>query len=119
MVIPKHFFADSVLYSRKASLWKLTDFGLTSEATANQLNSTTSARGSPGYRAPELGVQNRYSNKVDIWSMGCLLHELATGEKAFISDFEVVTHYVRNVDRGLETSESRSGELIEDERGEL
>lgn len=75
----------------------MTDFGLTSEATANHLNSTTSARGSPGYRAPELGLHNKYSNKVDIWSMGCLLHELATGKQAFRSDFAMVTHYLQNV----------------------
>src|SRR5271167_2017073 len=84
-----------VLYSRKDSLWKLTDFGLTSEATASRLHSTTSARGSPGYRAPELGISNKFSNKVDIWSMGCLLYELATGKQAFLTDFAVVYHYLQ------------------------
>lgn len=28
-----------------------------------------------------------YNKKVDIWSLGCILHELCTSEKAFPSDF--------------------------------
>jgi serine/threonine protein kinase len=28
--------------------------------------------------------------------MGCLLHELATGKQAFLTDIAVVTHYLQN-----------------------
>ena len=47
--------------------------------------------GSSGYRAPELmdSGGKRYTNKVDIWSMGCILYELATGKRAFEDDWEV------------------------------
>lgn len=68
----------------------MTDFGLASEATANQLNDTTSARGSVGYRAPELAQSSQFSNKVDIWSLGCLFHELATKRRAFHNDYAVL-----------------------------
>jgi serine/threonine protein kinase len=94
---PFLFRSHKVLYSRKASVWKLADFGLTSEATANQFHSTTSGRGTPGYRAPELGIDYKFNNKVDIWSMGCLLHELATGKQAFFSDVAVAAYYLQNV----------------------
>ena len=46
--------------------------------------------GSSGYRAPELiDSSGRYTNKVDIWAMGCVLYELVTRERAFKDDWEV------------------------------
>jgi len=49
---------------------------------------TKDGRGKDGYRAPEL-LQDpaKYNKKLDIWSLGCLLFELTTGQKAFLTDF--------------------------------
>jgi serine/threonine protein kinase len=33
-----------------------------------------------------------FNNKVDIWSIGCILFELAVGKRAFDSDFAVLEH---------------------------
>ena len=76
-------------------MWKLADFGLTSEGTSVNIRMTEYARGSPGYRAPELLLEDNqsYTNKVDIWAMGCILHELVLGVKPFASDFAVLEHY--------------------------
>lgn len=38
------------------------------------------------YFAPELIISSRYDSKVDIWSAGCILYELATGRQAFATD---------------------------------
>lgn len=83
-----------VLYSRAEDTWKIADFGLMSEGTSSAANLTTSARGTNGYRAPELLAENKrsYNNKVDIWSMGCILYELAVGIRAFSSDWRIL-HY--------------------------
>lgn len=77
-------------------MWKLTDFGLTSEAAASRLYTTTKARGTPGYRAPEVDLHKKFNNKVDIWSMGCVLHELAVGRPAFGSDLELASYCFMN-----------------------
>ena len=35
------------------------------------------------YRAPEVILQVKYNEKIDIWSIGCILYELCTGEILF------------------------------------
>jgi serine/threonine protein kinase len=53
-------------------------------------HTTSLARGTASYRAPEvLSEEATYTNKVDIWSLGCILHELLTGRKAFHDDWNV------------------------------
>ena len=45
------------------------------------------------YRSPEIFFGDReYTNKVDIWSLACVMYELTTGEVLFggTSDIEVV-----------------------------
>jgi len=79
-------------------LWKLADFGLTVEGSTGTNRHTEYASGTQGYRAPELlslGSNTRptYTNKVDIWSMGCILYELATRNKAFESDWAVFLYW--------------------------
>jgi serine/threonine protein kinase len=88
-----------VLYSCKHKAWKVADFGLTSEGNSQSLRSTEAPSGTPGYRPPELlqPEENlgkyQYNNKVDIWAMGCVLHELIVHEKPFSSDMAVFAYY--------------------------
>ena len=73
----------------------MADFGLTSEGTSQSLHHTEFARGTPGYRAPELLQEDEwaYNNKIDIWALGCILHELVIGTKPFATDIAVLEHY--------------------------
>jgi len=70
--------------------WKIGDFGLTTEGTSVSQHSEY-GRGTSGYRAPELiGQEPVFSNKVDIFALGCILFELVShGRKAFTYDWEV------------------------------
>lgn len=44
------------------------------------------------YRAPEVLLgQQRYATSIDIWSMGCILAEMATGQALFPGDSEIDT----------------------------
>jgi serine/threonine protein kinase len=80
-----------VLYSCKKRVWKIADFGLTAEGS-KKAHTTRYSRGTPSYRAPELVKDGVFSNKVDIWAMGCILYELIFSKKTFSSD-NAVYHY--------------------------
>jgi serine/threonine protein kinase len=77
-----------VLYSRKDEAWKLADFGYATQLNSRSRLATASARGTDGYFAPEFFSDGDalYDTKVDIWSLGCILYELAMGKNAFSSN---------------------------------
>ena len=81
-------------------MWKLADFGLTSDANSQGFQISSKGRGTPGYRAPEFfsDINPMFNDKVDIWSVGCILFELALGKRAFDSDFAVLEHKLRGRD---------------------
>ena len=61
---------------------KIGDFGI-----AKVLNSTgelaKTAIGTPYYISPEICQEKRYNHKSDVWSLGCILYEMATLKHAF------------------------------------
>lgn len=65
---------------------KIADFGV-SKCTKSTILRTRV--GTEGYAAPELlgllGMANTvYSNWIDIWALGCIVHEMLTGEIPFL-----------------------------------
>jgi serine/threonine protein kinase len=59
-----------VLYSSHDKLWEIADFGLTTEGTSKHAITTESSKGTEGYRAPELLLDDpKFSNKVDVWAV--------------------------------------------------
>jgi serine/threonine protein kinase len=86
-------------------VWKLADFGLSSEGSSTRNLPTKYSSGTPGYRAPELmdsdGDPAMFNNKVDIWATGCILYELATGTRPFKSDWDVLSHRVSGKNRDV------------------
>ncbi|GIQ91676.1 hypothetical protein KIPB_015034, partial [Kipferlia bialata] len=60
---------------------KLVDFGLARTIDASSLAETYC--GSPLYMSPEIFRGERYDEKTDIWSLGCLLYELVSGRHPF------------------------------------
>ena len=56
-----------------------------------------------------------YTNKADVWSMGCILYELATGNRAFECDWAVFSYCSsqKNMDMILDnTFDAHSVEII-------
>ena len=76
---------------------KVCDFGLAcvSEDSGSQAISMTAARGTPTHMAPELIASGRVavSNKVDVYSFGCMAWSLWTGEEPFIDRNPELTQF--------------------------
>ena len=89
-------------------MWKVADFGLMVEGALTEIT-TENGMGTPCYRAPELlnpDGKCKYSNKVDIWAIGCILYEVVLGKKAFANDWIMLQYSLdnRTYQRRLEIS---------------
>jgi len=69
---------------------KIGDFGI-----AKQLNNSNeyanTCFGSLLYMSPEQVRNYQYNNKIDIWSLGCIIHELCTLDYCFPNQFFIYT----------------------------
>src|SRR5208282_1288215 len=68
-----------------------------SRGTSKRAVTSAEGRGTGGYRAPELVMDSSsltFTNKVDIWGLGCVLYELATGKRAFKYDWNIRDYYM-------------------------
>ena len=79
------------MYSSRKGCWKICDFGIASDGETNEARPTIDGRGTSGYRAPEILSESRgqYTNKADIWALGCIVFELCAGRRPFADDFAV------------------------------
>jgi len=85
-----------VLYFLRENLWKLTDFGISGQTRTSGVT-TALSRGTPSYRAPELYDEPaRFTDKVDMWALGCVVYECITGLKAFSGDYAVAAYSEEN-----------------------
>ncbi|CAD8149994.1 unnamed protein product [Paramecium pentaurelia] len=66
---------------------KLADFGSSKQLSDFAHDTLGSICGTPNYMAPEVINQEQYGKKADIWSLGCTIIEMATGQPPF-SEFK-------------------------------
>ena len=69
-------------------IWKIADFGLTSEMTTVRGYQNDWGSGTPIYRPPEI-VSHKDTvptTRTDIWALGCIVYELTFGKKPLWSD---------------------------------
>ncbi|XP_074285971.1 serine/threonine-protein kinase PEPKR2-like [Silene latifolia] len=94
-VVHRDIKPENVLLTSSGSL-KLADFGLAVRISIGQ--SLSGVVGTPAYVAPEV-LSGEYSEKVDIWSAGVLLHALLLGVLPFQgSSLEACFESIKNVD---------------------
>src|SRR5579859_1991793 len=75
-------------------MWKLTDFGISSQGTTTAGIATAHFRGTQGYRCPELLQDNAtYNNKADVWALGVIVADFASGTRACLSDMVMALSY--------------------------
>lgn len=76
---------SNILIDSKCQL-RIAEFGSTRIASNNMTNDVSSLH----YRAPELLLgENEYTNKVDSWSIGCIIFEIKNGSPLFDGADEV------------------------------
>ncbi len=61
---------------------KIGDFGI-SKVLSNTGELAKTAIGTPYYLSPEICREQRYNNKSDIWSLGCILYEMTAMKRPF------------------------------------
>jgi len=71
---------DNILVNEKHNVLKLCDFGSAMFDGDNELTPYLVSR---FYRAPEVILGLPYSHPMDLWSVGCCLYEIFTGNVAF------------------------------------
>lgn len=62
---------------------KLADFGLAKKFGTNSVSVMKSFVGTILYSCPEIVQSQTYTNKADIWSLGCIIYELMTFSQPF------------------------------------
>jgi len=76
---------------------KISDFGLAKQAQNKAAPGGAIAQtycGTPFYMGPELHEGKEYGKANDIWALGCILYEMATGEFCFTNVADIVRHKV-------------------------
>jgi len=93
-VVHRDIKPENILLTTSGKI-KLADFGLATRISNGQ--NLTGLAGSPAYVAPEVLLGN-YSEKVDIWSAGILLHALLVGDLPFRGESkEAIFEAIKNV----------------------
>ncbi|CEI86220.1 hypothetical protein RMCBS344292_00663 [Rhizopus microsporus] len=75
---------------------KISDFGLSKKNDYDEVydeNSRMSLRGSIYWMAPEVVKNEPYSAKVDIWSLGCTVLEMLTGQRPWLALSQIAAIY--------------------------
>jgi NIMA (never in mitosis gene a)-related kinase len=81
-VLHRDIKSANIFFSKDQSQVKLADMNV-SIVTANGMARTQT--GTPYYASPEVWEERPYSAKCDIWSLGCVLYEMAALKPPFTS----------------------------------
>ncbi|GJE90806.1 Pkinase-domain-containing protein [Phanerochaete sordida] len=85
-IIHRDIKGANMLVDNKGGI-KISDFGISKKVEDNLMPGTRAHRpslqGSVFWMAPEVVKQTAYTQKADIWSIGCLIVEMLTGEHPF------------------------------------
>jgi len=88
---------DNILLKGK-TVW-ICDFGL-SRQFGNEFGVATGYMVTRWYRAPEIWRNERYSYKIDMWSIGCIIHKLVHGRVPgkTLEEIQKRSHELKNGD---------------------
>lgn len=74
-IIHRDLKGANIFLTENGNAIKLGDLNVSKVAKSNYVKTQT---GTPYYVAPEIWKGEQYNNKCDIWSLGCVVYELAS-----------------------------------------
>jgi serine/threonine protein kinase len=74
---------DNILIESSFGLAKISDFGISKKLQSANQPTTQTYTGTLCYMSPERLENKEYSFSSDIWSLGIVIYEMATGEHPF------------------------------------
>lgn len=72
---------------------KIMDFGLAKLEWGSDLTKTATLMGTVAYMSPEQARGEKVDPRTDIWSLGCVIYEMITGQRPFRSEHEQTALY--------------------------
>lgn len=128
-VIHRDIKPENVMVRSADGCLKLMDFGIAQLLDNQKLTMTGQLIGSPAYMAPELINGRPLDARTDLFSLGIMLYQLATGELPFLGrnphevlnriadgDYTPASHVNPAVDRELQAIIDRALALLPDDR---
>uniref|UniRef100_A0A6T8KR54 non-specific serine/threonine protein kinase n=1 Tax=Hemiselmis andersenii TaxID=464988 RepID=A0A6T8KR54_HEMAN len=105
---------DNVLFTSGEEEVKITDFGLACMTSGNEAGSRA---GTLTYASPEKAGAKAYTNKDDMWAVGCMLSELLTGvsmvSRCGVGIFAFNQDLVNDTVKASKTQSAKLGALVE------
>jgi Tol biopolymer transport system component len=102
---------------------KVLDFGLAKSAQDGTLTASRAVMGTPAYMAPEQFEGNEADARTDIYALGLVLYEMATGKRAAQSQMpatnELLPQFAHVVERCLAQDPEERWQAARDLQGEL
>ncbi len=91
-IIHRDVKTDNMMFTEDGKV-KITDFGLAKLRGSAQLTKTGSTMGTAAYMSPEQVLGEDVDHRSDIFSLGIVLYELATGRLPFRGEHEAALSY--------------------------
>ena len=82
-IIHRDLKPDNIFINEKNQI-KIGDFGISKILEVSKIYANSNIGGTLYYMAPELVKGQKYNNKVDLYSLGCIIYELFTLNEYFI-----------------------------------
>lgn len=74
----------NIIYDSKSDKAVLLDLGFANYFHKNDDKILTAIVGSPSYMSPEILMGKKYNSLSDVWSFGCIIYEMLSGEVPFV-----------------------------------